>query len=316
MQQADINRIVEHTATLLVDRYVFPDIGRQLGELLTEQLAAGRYSAATDPRTLSALVTEDLQSINQDLHLRLKHHDVAIPDLAGEEAMLATMAREAAETMHGIARVERLAGNVAVLAIRPVLFDPSIAGEAIVAAMQLVASADALIIDLRECRGGSPGSVALVCGYLFDEPTHLIDIYEREGDRTMQSWSPPYVPGPRFGASKPVYVLTSRTTFSGGEELSHDLKQHGRATLVGERTGGGAHPRIGERLHPHLEATIPVARACDPVTGQNWEGVGVQPDVEVPAADSLDVAHRAALRTVADDVESPAAAEALAVLSR
>src|SRR5882757_4457898 len=251
MQQAEISRIVDRTRQLVVDRYVFPDIGGTLGKLLADQLATGRYDGAADPAELSALVTADLQSINNDLHLRLKHHDVEIPDLPGDAAIRAMMPRDTAETMGGIARVERLSGNVAVLAIEPVLFEPDVAGESQIAAMQLIAPAAALIIDLRGCRGGSPGSVALVCSYLLDEPTHLMSFYEREGERTSQSWTLPYVPGPRFGGSKPVFVLTSATTFSGGEELAYDLQQLGRATLIGERTRGGAHPRRGFRVHPH-----------------------------------------------------------------
>ncbi|MFS8477982.1 MAG: S41 family peptidase [Micromonosporaceae bacterium] len=173
-------------------------------------------------------------------------------------------------------------------------------GAQVTAAMRLLAHADALIIDLRRTFGGDPDMVALVCGYLFDEPTHLISMHHRDGGRVRQSWSPPYVPGPRFGGRKPVYVLTSAQTFSGGEELAYDLQHLGRATVVGERTRGGAHPRVGVRLHPHLELTIPVARPVHPVSGGNWEGRGVEPDIPVPAAEALDVAHRAAQEAVHD----------------
>jgi C-terminal processing protease CtpA/Prc len=82
-------------------------------------------------------------------------------------------------------------------------------------------------------------------------------------------------------------VLTSATTFSGGEGLAYCLQQHGRATVVGEPTGGGAHLRVGLRLHPHLELTLPTGRPLHPATGGNWEGVGVTPDVEVPAGEAL-----------------------------
>jgi C-terminal processing protease CtpA/Prc len=156
--------------------------------------------------------------------------------------------------------------------------------------MQCVASADALVLDLRHTVGGDPAMAAFVCSYLFDEPVHLVTMCQRDEGSAVQSWTLPYVPGDRFGGTKPVYVLTSATTFSGGEELAFDLQQHGRATVVGERTGGGAHPRIGVRLHPHLELTLPTGRATHPTTGRNWEGVGVTPDVEVPAAEALTVA--------------------------
>ncbi len=103
------------------------------------------------------------------------------------------------------------------------------------------------------------------------------------------------MPGKRFGGTRPVYVLTSGATFSGAEELSYDLQQLGRATIVGETTGGGAHPRRGFAVHPHLEVTIPTARAVNPVSGTNWELVGVIPDIAVPADEALDRAHREAL---------------------
>ncbi|MGH3487124.1 MAG: hypothetical protein ACRDP8_04280 [Actinopolymorphaceae bacterium] len=107
--------------------------------------------------------------------------------------------------------------------IDPVLIDPPIAGNSITAALQLVAKADALIIDVRTGRGGrggDPYTVALICSYLFDgPPTHLLDMHNRQDTHLQQFWTLPYVPGPRFGGTKPIRVLTSAGTFSGGEEL-------------------------------------------------------------------------------------------------
>lgn len=119
-----------------------------------------------------------------------------------------------------------------------------------------------------------------------------------------ESWSQAYVPGPRFGGTKPLYVLTSASTFSGAEELAYDVQQHGRATIVGERTRGGAHPCVAHAAHPHLDVTVPVARPTHPVTGTNWEGTGVTPDVPVPAADALDAALQHARASLGTD--SPA----------
>jgi len=161
--------------------------------------------------------------------------------------------------------------------------------------MTLIAPADALLIDLRHCLGGDPDMVAMVCTYLFGpEPVHLIDVINRPAEdgtaEVRQSWTMPFAPGRRFGPDKPVFVLTSVTTFSGGEELAYDLQQLGRATVVGERTRGGAHPVERFRIRPHLQATIPVARALSPVSGGNWEGTGVLPDVPVAAGEALDAA--------------------------
>jgi C-terminal processing protease CtpA/Prc len=298
VQQAEISEIVAQTGQLVVEYYVFPDIGERLGEILAARLADGRYAQADGPAALAGLVTEDLQSVNGDRHLRLKHHATEVPDLPSEGMMVEMFAQQAARSMGGVARVERLAGNVGVLDLSPILFSPSMSADAHIAAMQLVARTDVLIIDLRRNHGGDPETVALICSYLFDERTHLTNVYERAGDRTQQFWTLPYVPGPRFGGTKPIYVLTSRATFSGGEELAYDLQQLGRATIVGEPTGGGAHPRMGFRVHPHLEATVPSGRAINPLSGTNWEGHGVRPDVEVPADDAFITAYRRALEDV------------------
>jgi retinol-binding protein 3 len=107
--------------------------------------------------------------------------------------------------------------------------------------MNFLAHVDATIFDLRENGGGDPRMVAMISSYLFDKPTHLNDLYNRKEDSTTQYWTLPYVPGATL-ADKPAFVLTSKGTFSGAEEFTHNLKNLKRATIVGETTGGGAHP--------------------------------------------------------------------------
>ena len=191
-----------------------------------------------------------------------------------------------------------------------------ISGPAIVtAAMTLMASADALILDLRHCLGGEPAMTVFVYSYLCGhEPVELTGVRERQDTVIRQQWTLPYVPGERFGPNKPVYALTSGVTFSGGEHLGYDLQQQGRATAVGERTRGGAHAREGFRLHPHLEATISVARAVSPIDGANWEGPGMTPDIEVIASQARDTAYRLALQAVIA-AGTPSAAEASSALA-
>ncbi|GAA2143406.1 S41 family peptidase [Kitasatospora kazusensis] len=280
--------VIDELTRLVTEHYVFPEVAEQIVTLLHRRLAEGAYQV--DPAELGALVTADLQSVNQDGHLRLKHYPEVIPSEQGA-ATLAAMRRKFDDSMGGVPRIELLAGGVAVLEIAPAVFPLAWAAEPISAAFTLASRAEALILDLRGNLGGDPDTVAFVCGYLLDERTHLNTMLWREGDRREQSWSPVHVPGARFGGSKPLYVLTSGRTFSGGEELSYNLQQLGRAVIVGERTGGGAHPRESWTLHPHLEAHIPVGRSVNPVSGTNWEGTGVQPDVPCAADDALDRAH-------------------------
>ncbi|MGC4942684.1 S41 family peptidase [Kribbella sp. DT2] len=310
MHSDEIRSVIDRLAALVSEHYVFPDVGREIADRLTKASTEGRYDVLTDPEQLSAQVTTDLQLGNQDKHLRLKFHRGEVPDETDpveEDRYWATRARLDAG---GMSRVERLPGNVGLLAIKPLLYAPPHAGAAVSAAMSLLSATDALILDLRACVGGSPEQVAFICSHLFDgEPVHLNDLVTPATGDVRQFWTT-HAPGPSFGGTKPIWVLTSGSTFSGGEELTYDLQQLGRAKVVGERTGGGAHPRQGFKLHPQLEATVPLMRAINPVSGTNWEGAGVTPDLEVSADDAYDVAYREAIDHV---LALPASPERLTV---
>ncbi|MEV5873416.1 S41 family peptidase [Streptomyces sp. NPDC052101] len=291
---ADVPAVIEETTRLLAAHYVFPEVAHRLAALLRGRLKEGAYDTA-DPAELGARVTADLQSENGDQHLRLKFHPERLQEDA-DQVDLAALRSEFGASLGGVPRVELLQGGVALLELAPLFFRLAWAAEPLSAALTLVAPAGTLVLDLRNMVGGDPDTVAFVCSYLLDERTHLNTQYWRAGDRYEQSWSLPHVPGARFGGAKPVYVLTSGRTFSAGEELAYDLQQLGRAVVVGETTRGGAHPRDGWAVHPHLEASIPVGRAINPVSGTNWEGVGVRPDVPCPADTALDRALHLATR--------------------
>ncbi|MFH8574542.1 S41 family peptidase [Streptomyces zaomyceticus] len=290
--------VIDETARLMTEHYVFPEIAEQVADLLRRRLAEGAYDADS-AEELAGLVTADLQSVNGDRHLRLKHHTEPVPPKKGA-ATLEAMRRDFDTSLGGAPRVQLLDGGIAVVELAPMLFPLEWAAEPLTAALTLASRAQALILDLRANRGGDPDTVAFACSYLLDERTHLNTMQWRKGERSEQSWSLPHVPGRRFGGSKPLYILSSHNTFSAAEELAYNLQQLGRATVIGEPTRGGAHPCNGWTVHPHLEATIPVGRAINPVTGTNWEGTGVQPDVQCPAADALDRAHTLALTRLAD----------------
>jgi C-terminal processing protease CtpA/Prc len=164
--------------------------------------------------------------------------------------------------------------------------------------MNFLANTDALIIDLRKCTGGYPGMVSLVSSYLLgEEPAHLNSIYWRDHDATQQYWTLPYVPGPRLD-DKPLYILIGKTTFSAGEGFAYDMQARKRAVIIGEQTDGGAHPGGSYRLHPHFEVFMPTGCPTHPITGRNWEGVGVTPDALVSAELALKAAHKMALEEI------------------
>jgi C-terminal processing protease CtpA/Prc len=175
----------------------------------------------------------------------------------------------------------------------------------IAAAFELVQHTSGLILDLRAARGGAPDGVAYLCSFLFaDDEVHLSDIVEGPNGPTHQFWTSGYLPAPRY-LDRPVLALVGGSTFSGGEALAYDLRAQGRATIVGEVTRGGAHPSTVVSVAEHVELRLPIARTIYPVTGGDWEGVGVIPDIVVPAAEALDTARRALLEGVVSDAGAP-----------
>ncbi len=278
--------VAARCADVVAERFVLPEVGALTAARLRERAASGAYDRL-DPASLAMALSADLHSVVHDLHLRVIHHPDGVPPTEDPGAYEEYWREMARTTAGGMRRVERLAGNVAHLSVGPVLAPAGPSWDAVTAAMTLVADADALVLDVRECRGGDPDTVQLLLSHLVgDEPARLVDIESRvEGLR--QRWTHP-VAARRFGPDKPMVVLTSAATFSGGEEVAFDVQQLGRGRVVGERTRGGANPREGVAVHPELELAVPVARALSPHDGSSWEGVGVQPDVECPADEALD----------------------------
>jgi hypothetical protein len=296
--------IVQLVARQLRASYVFPDAGRLAAAALEARLAAGEYDGLDDA-SLAELLTAQLYEACADKHLRVRAMPPgAGPPRSGRRPGPAERGRPQPDSRpefrplnFGIFRVERLAGNIGYLDVRMVA-DPRRAGTAIAAAMELVAGTYALILDLRQNGGGSPHGAAFWCSYLFEgAQTHLNDIYDAETGETRQFWSLAYVPGTRY-LGRPVYVLSSARTFSGGEDIAYALQAQGRAQVIGETTGGGAHPTRMVPISETLAISVPFARSINPVTGTNWEGTGVVPDIAVPADRAYDVAYGLALRHV------------------
>jgi C-terminal processing protease CtpA/Prc len=297
---AQQTEIIEALLKHLNERYVFPDVATAIDGVIRDRMVNGEYDDTESLPQLCQTLTEHLQAVSRDKHLRVLHRESPIPVREGQGPSPEWVERYRQKMLlenGGFRRVERLAGNVGYLEFRS-FAHPRYAGESAVAAMNFLANSSALIVDLRQNNGGHPGMVALITSYLFDEPVHLNSIYSREHDQLDQFWTLPYVPGRRFGGDKPVYVLTSSKTFSAAEEFAYNLKSRERATIIGELTRGGAHPGGLVRLHDHVEVFIPNARSVNPITGTNWEGAGVEPDVSVPADKAQAVAYVAALRQV------------------
>jgi hypothetical protein len=298
------NAVIEGVLTRLQASYVLPRVAGEMDVAVRGRHARGEYDGLPLDQTLADSLTAHLRAVSHDKHLEVVFSPEPFPsrpaDADPSKEELREMAEAVRQERFGVEGTEILEGNVGLLDLRAFVHaEVPGADEAVADAMRALAGTDALIIDLRRNRGGEPSMVQLVASYLFGpEPVQLSSIYWRPADRTEERWTLRRVRGPRYGAARPVYVLTSSGTFSAGEALAYDLKSLRRATIVGETTAGGAHPGGMESVTEHFAVRVPSGRAINPVTGTNWEGTGVQPDVPVHAGAALPTAHLAAVRAL------------------
>jgi hypothetical protein len=282
-RQAIVDRII----AILDAQYIFPPRADEVAAHLRARVAASAYDGLTDAESFSRTLTNEMQAITHDSHLR-----VSVPAPPRTQA---ERARDPAPL--GIGRAEVMADSIGYVEIISFAGMNDATRRAVRDAMNRVADTRALIIDLRRNGGGGAEMVSHIASYLFgDERVQMSSVYWRTLNDTVHFYTDPRVPGRKFGATKPVYVLTGLRTFSAAEAFVYDLQARKRITVVGVKTGGGAHPGGSHALPGGLRVFVPAGRAINPVTGTNWEGTGVRPDLAVPADSALDVALRALRR--------------------
>jgi C-terminal processing protease CtpA/Prc len=290
--------VIDRLLKEVMDGYVFPKVAQKMRDSIRDRAKNKEYDGVKTGQELAQLLTRHLQDVSRDKHLRVRCSTRKVPPQPKgkpDPKQVERMRGMQKKLNAGFRRVERLAGNIGYLELEGFMHH-EVAARPAAAAMSFLADTDALIIDLRRNGGGSPQTVALVCSYLFDEkPVHLNSLYWRKGDRTEEFWTLEKVDGPRY-TGKDVYVLTSKRTFSAAEEFTYNLQTRKRAVIVGETTGGGAHPGGMVPLGDHFLVFIPTGRAINPVTKTNWEGKGVKPDIAVPADQALERAHQEAVK--------------------
>jgi retinol-binding protein 3 len=298
--------VVDALAKRLASSYAVAEAGEKMAEAVRSKLAAGAYDRLLSPEELARALHADVRAVVDDRHLRVTFDGARPGARPDRPPAVRPDARSGA-----IGRLEVLAGNIGYMEVSGV---PPRANAAIDAAFAFLRNTDALIIDLRGNGGGWPETVAYYMSYLSEgAPYTVVRVHDRQqgvietkttdlGERS-------------YGKKKPVYVLTSVFTFSGGEEFAYDVQAFKRGIIVGQTTGGGANPGGPHSLGHGFTVFVPMGLVKHPATGANWEGVGVKPDVpvapelalleaqrlaaELLAAAASDARHSQVLRTIA-----------------
>lgn len=309
--------VVDEALAQIKAQYLFPDKYPAIEQNVRAHQQAGDYAKAADESSFAALLTTHLQEITHDKHMSVTWQSGARKERPRQFTVSAAGREKERRENYGVKKVEILPGNIGYIEIPYFHDDAQLAGDTYAAAMGFLANTDALIIDLRNNKGGG-NTNQLLASYLLDEPTVLVELRYR-GRAPLQNWTQPYVPGKRY-LGKPVYVLTSGRTFSAAEGFAFAMQNSKRATLVGATTRGGGNPNTFVPIGADFLVSIPIGQAVDPETGKGWDGVGVKPDLAVDEKEALAVAQRKALEAVRDaakdDAARDSAAKALAALDK
>ncbi|MBL0153562.1 MAG: hypothetical protein IPP93_08770 [Chitinophagaceae bacterium] len=299
-QPVHINELIKSITDSLNRHYIFPEKAGAITVYLQSQLDKKAYAGLLDnPQKLAEQIAKDINTVHHDPHMRIKFD----PGFVTQEAYnpgpddLKRIKNYWRENNYTFKKAEILPGNIGYLPFNLFVEDIEAAKPTIKAALTFLANTNALIIDLRENMGGSPEMVSQVESYFFREKTHMNDLINRSNkDTTFMYADPAKTDG--LTLSMPVYILTSRNTFSGAEDFSYGMQMAKRAVVVGETTGGGAHPQRPFSVGQGFVVFIPFARSLNPVTLTDWEGTGVTPDLKTTANEALGKAQELIFRNL------------------
>lgn len=286
-----VDKSIASIGELIAREYFDTEVGAHIHRSLRQRLEEGAYARLATADSLAKRVTGDLLALSHDKHLA-----VSLAQPTASDSPDRSRTAQGKRSNWGVQRVEILEGNVGYLNITH-FYRLSEARETISAAMSVLQNAEALIVDLRDNDGGSPETVSFLASYFFGEKqVELFDLVNRSGDVRSYSTNPSALEG--RNAARPMYVLTSNRTFSGGEGMAFILQEQRRAEVIGEKTAGAANGGRPFPVNTWFEVTIPTFRVRGAVSAQNWEGTGVKPDVTVSARDAQRTAHVRALQAL------------------
>jgi len=291
MTSKEIKLLVDSLSAALKRWYIYPEKANLISKTVKERYKAGGFDKLATRREVAEVIHFDIQKVHHDGHMRLMYFPdfekqllTVLPDSLRKQEEDENLKVEQARNFYFV-KTEILPGNIGYVRWDGFVGWTREALPTYDAAFRFVSNSKALIIDMRYNGGGSPETVNAMLNYFFDKKLPMNHIIDHKGD-TVKYYTNPA--GTTFKLIMPVYVLTAKNTFSGAEDFTYALKYANRAAIVGDTTGGGAHPTGPAPLGQGFVLNIPNARSYHEVTGTNWEGTGVYPDVPVKGEQALE----------------------------
>jgi len=318
MTRAERERTVRELGTLFAEGYFDSTLGERVRTRLLDHQRRGRYREIERPADLTAALVRDVQELIHDGHFNMLHFPPAAQGFnwvnAGdgprdEQAMLEDDRKRLRVYNYGVTAAEVLEGNIGYLNLARFDAPPELLREPLASAFRLLANTDALIVDVRRNPGGHIACVQLAFSYFVEgPPSRTVTEITRMKKERKEHFTVPDPGGPKY-LGRPVYVLTGAPTASGGEMFAYQMKNHGKAVVIGEKTAAAAHSfdtfKIGSERLGHTMVMLPNAHLVDEVTKTDWEGVGVLPHVAVPADQALTAARRRAFEDLMAKAQAP-----------
>ena len=291
MTTKDKEEIIKEINSLLNEYYLFPEVAQKIIQRINENFKKGMYNEVYTPLNFSNVITVDLQSINNDSHLKLKYDpDDTIGRLKPKLEHRIELSRK---ENFGFEEIKILNGNIGYLKLNR-FENPVFAGDTLTAAMNFLCNTDAMILDIMNNPGGNIPMGELMASYFFNDRKHLSSFDFREYDVTHHTYTFPYVYGKQY-INKDLYILISANSASAAESFAYDLKHLKRALVIGEQSIGAAHSG-SHRSIGDFKLYVPNGRPINPNTKTNWEGVGVTPHIKISKKHTLTAAYLLAIK--------------------
>lgn len=289
-----VRQSIRDTLELLTEVYVYPEKAKEIRIEIIRRMHQGSYDDIKTKEQFASFIGSELRAVSQDSHLGI----MLVKESKSKPTHILVETDDNKKYNYAFQRVEVLSGNVGLMKFNKFYQDEE-AKIVVDHAFGFLENTDAMIIDLRDCIGGSPELVRYMLSHFFKEETELWSIHERGNKSIHNHLSIEGLGSERFKSEYPLFILTGPKTASAAELFSYTLKHFEKAIIVGENSQGLAHLVGAEKINQYFIGRFSMARPVNPITKDSWEGVGVIPSITTEAEVSLEVAHAEALKSLA-----------------